>query len=52
MMDPHSVVNVPRRDLYEVYEVPTAVIAHETGGVKRGHPLKGPVKSSLDSYSA
>jgi len=34
LVDPHSVKNVPDRDKYRVYEVPTMEIAYELGGVK------------------
>jgi len=34
LIDPHSVKNVPDRDKYRVYEVPTMEIAHDIGGVK------------------
>jgi len=34
LVDPHSVKNVPDRNKYRVYEVPTMEIAHRIGGVK------------------
>jgi len=34
LFDPNSVKNVPDRDKYRVYEVPTMEIAHDIGGVK------------------
>ena len=34
LFDPNSVKNVPDRDKYRVYEVPTMEIAHDIGGVR------------------
>jgi len=34
LLDPNSVKDVPRRDKYQVYEVPAMEIAHNIGGVK------------------
>ncbi len=34
LLDPSSVKDVPRRDKYQVYEVPTMEMAHNIGGVK------------------
>ena len=34
LLDPNSVKNVPDRDKYQVYEVPTMEVAHDIGGVK------------------
>ena len=34
LVDPNSVRDISERDHYEVYEVPTALIAHETGNAK------------------